>query len=143
MDSTSSPQASTPPPDTQTQAPIIDNTVPVAPTPTETPAPTTQEASATLNLSQDSSKPSSSSTIKIIIGILIVVVLSVMGAIGYYLFDKMSGKSSMETVETVVPVPTTAVVSPTPKTEDAQVDQIDTSFPESDVKAIQSDLQGL
>ena len=45
--------------------------------------------------------------------------------------------------ELLPPAPTTAVVSPTPDSEDAQVDQIDTTFPESDVKAIQTDLQGL
>lgn len=102
-----------------------------------------QEAAATLNVSQDPSKPSSSSTVKIIIALLIVVVLAVMGAIGYYLLNKMSSSSDAQTVETVTPAPTTAVVSPTPNSEDAQVDQIDTTFPESDVKSIQTDLQGL
>ena len=34
------------------------------------------------------------------------------------------------------------MVSPTPDSEDAQVDQIDTTFPESDVKSIQTIFKG-
>lgn len=102
-----------------------------------------QEASATLNVTQDSSKPDSASSSKIVIWLLIVAVLAVMGVLGYYLFTKMSSNSTPQTNVDVTPAPTATIVSPTPKNEQEEVDKLDTTFPETEMDAIQTDLQGL
>ncbi len=102
-----------------------------------------QEASATLNVTQDASKPGSANSSKIIIGLMIAAVLAVMGVLGYYLFTKISSNSTPQTNVDVTPAPTVAALSPTPKNEQEEVDKLDTTFPETEMDAIQTDLQGL
>lgn len=119
------------------------DTEPVAPdVPTETPpaTPTVQEAEATVNLP----KPGSHHFPKaFLIGLIVLFVLIIIGVVGnYFLIAKYASDTSSQQVPETSDS-TKATVSPTPINEQDEVDKIDTTFPESDVKGIQTDLQGL
>lgn len=133
MDSVNSPQANTPQVDAT-------KTTPTAPTGAQT-SPAVQEAEVTVNLPHSGS---SSLAKPFLIGLAVLFVLVVVGIIGnYFLISKYANSDSMETVPTIIPTTTKVLVSPTPKSEKEEVDQLDTTFPTSEVNGIQTDIKAL
>lgn len=119
---------------------------PQANTPQEVPptTPAVQEAEATLKMS----KINLSSLPKpFLIGLLILFVLIFVGIVGnYFLILKYTNDASIQTVPTTTTTTTDTpkiIASPTPKSEQDAVDQLDTTFPTSEVNGIQTDLQAL
>lgn len=119
--------------DTDTQTPAQPITTPATPT--------VQESEATIDLP----KPGSHHFPKpFVIGLIILFVLIIVGIIGnYFLIVKYASDTNSQVNPATTSDTTSTIVSPTPVNEQDEVDKVDTTFPESDVKAIQTDLQGL
>ncbi len=119
--------------DTDAQTPVQPTTTPVTP-------PVQESASAI-----DLPKPGSHHLPNhFFIGLCILFFLIIVGVVGnYFLIAKYTSESVPPAVQESTSDTTSVVVSPTPENEQEEVDGVDTTFPDSDVKAIQTDLQGL
>lgn len=117
------------------------NTPPVAEAPVAPSSPSVpvQEAAATMTA------PMKKSNTTLWIALLILVVVITAGLI--YVVYSMNATSSPQTNS--APQPTTAeqlnqpTVTTAPQTESEEVDQIDTSYPTSDVTSIENDVKSL
>jgi len=107
--------------------------------------PVTIEPSVTSNVINEASTSKRSSTSLIFIVASVVIVLGMAGAIGFYLVSQATQSSSarMYREKPTLKSITTPKITPTPKNEQSEIDAIDTTFPESEISAIQKDLQGL
>lgn len=81
---------------------------------------------------------------KLLLVLILLVVLVVLGVLGYFLLTQRAPdtETQMEERSTVVSEPT-STVAPTPKDEAEETDLIDVTYPETEVDAVQTDLQVL
>lgn len=88
-------------------------------------------------------KEGSSMGSKLVFILITVVVLIVLGVLGYYLLAQQKSNEASQTEEITVVEEVVPTATPTPKDEVEEANQIDVTYPDSEINSVKTDLQAL
>ena len=134
------------------QTPVVDTTPVTLPQPADsatTPQGTAPSSTPDVQVAEHATplpphKEQSHNGSKFVFVLIGLIVLVVLGVLGYYLLSRQN----TNVTEDAIVAPTVVqeaepTAAPTPKDEDEEADQVDVSYPTTEVDAVQTDLQGL